>query len=268
MECLDPVCAAASRWDVPSLGTGFIVLILIGVVSELFPIVHEDDEILVVDKPAGLVCHPTKDGPMSSLIARARLYLSATPSLVNRLDRETSGIVIVAKNAAVAGEIGKIWESRNVEKQNLAIVHGHVRDQQGVIDQPLGKDESSLVAIKDCIRPDGAPAITGYRVERRFQRPEGDFTLVSAAPRTGRKHQIRIHLAHLGHPIVGDKLYGGDERLYLDFVKERLTVDQWRQLILPNQALHAREVRFTWRGRTTIFSAEPGRSFTDFAGAP
>src|SRR5471032_1007794 len=97
--------------------------------EKLFDIIHEDDELLVVNKPAGLVCHPTKNGERSSLIGRARLHLgnSAPPHLVNRLDRETSGVVIVAKKSEVAGELGKILESRAVEKEYLAIVHGHVR---------------------------------------------------------------------------------------------------------------------------------------------
>jgi len=93
---------------------------------------------------------------------------SVSPHLVNRLDRETGGIVIVAKNSESAGELGKIWEARAVQKEYLAIVHGHVRDDHGLIDAPLGKDERSIVAVKDCVRPDGAPAQTEFRVERRF----------------------------------------------------------------------------------------------------
>jgi 23S rRNA pseudouridine1911/1915/1917 synthase len=303
----------------------------------VFAIIFEDDDLLVINKPAGLVCHPTKNGEMSSLIGRARLYLNngssqrepalvfpeensrmseltlaATgqrqPHLVNRLDRETGGVVIVAKNSGVAGELGKILESRAVEKEYLAIVHGHVAAESGIIDAPLGKDESSRVFVKDCVRPDGALSQTAFWVERRFSRiipregrevcegnsgqtnpspplrPSRDipqlktqnskfkisgqpFTLLRVVPRTGRKHQIRIHLAHLGHPIVGDKLYGGDEDLYLALVENRLTLEQRAALIFENHALHARAVRFHWRDRPREFSCEPEPWFTDFFNA-
>jgi 23S rRNA pseudouridine1911/1915/1917 synthase len=235
-------------------------------VEKLFDIIHEDDELLVVNKPAGLVCHPTKNGERSSLIGRARLHLgnSAPPHLVNRLDRETSGVVIVAKKSEVAGELGKILESRAVEKEYLAIVHGHVREEHGLIDAPLGRDENSIVAIKDCVRPDGAPSQTEFFVARRFSRAEGKFSSLRILPLTGRKHQIRIHLAHIGHAIVGDKLYGGDEDLYLALVENRLTPEQRAKLIVENHALHARDVRFNWRGMKMEFSCEPEKWFVDF----
>ena len=329
--------------------------------ENLLTIIHEDAGLLVINKPAGLVCHPTKGDEFSSLISRVRLYLNGAPApvlhgpgeaesgpapafqnpkpqirdprpgtpdprpstlnpqpstirspcLVNRLDRETSGIVVVAKNSAIAGELGKIWESRAVQKEYLAIVHGRVRDDHGLIDAPLGKDEQSKVAVKDCVRPDGVPAQTEFRVERRFSRyivpcdgenrqderwqcdggkfslsarPAGgegrgevglpsaldsrlstQFSLLRLIPRTGRKHQIRIHLAHLGHPIVGDKLYGGDEDLYLALVENRLTPEQLARLILPHQALHACAVRFLWRGQPMEFSCAPEPWFLEFA---
>ena len=293
--------------------------------EKLFAILHEDASLLVVNKPAGLVCHPTKGDEFSSLISRARLHLLSTPDsqpssgavaprLVNRLDRETSGIVLIAKNSETAGELGKIWEARAVQKEYLAIVHGRVRDDHGLIDASLCKDERSRVAIKDCVRPDGAPAQTEFWVERRFSRvvnqstrggagsplsaavtttsdgthgetrpaethlsgvtqfdpssnfhPPSSFSLIRLIPRTGRKHQIRIHLAHLGHPIVGDKLYGGDKDLYLALVENRLTDEQRVRLILPHHALHARAVRFTWRGRPVEFSCAPEPWFANFS---
>lgn len=234
--------------------------------DKLFDIIYEDADLLVINKPADLVCHPTKGDEYSSLISRVRLYLGADskPHLVNRLDRETSGITTVAKTAAVAGELGRLWETRVVEKEYLAIVRGHVRDEHGWIDAPLGKDEQSVVAIKDCVRPDGAAAQTEFYVSRQFIRGAGEFSVLKLLPRTGRKHQLRIHLAHLGHPIVGDKIYGGDETLYLALVEGRLTDAQRAQLLLPNQALHASALRFEWRGQKVEFRCEPEPWFKDF----
>jgi 23S rRNA pseudouridine1911/1915/1917 synthase len=229
-------------------------------------ILHEDADLLAVNKPAGLVCHPTKGDALSSLVARLRLYLgeSAKPHLVNRLDRETSGVMLVAKNSGTAGELGKIWEARAARKEYLAIVHGSLSSDRGTIDLPLGPDEASEVAIKDCARPDGAQAETEFRVERRFERDGRAFTLVRLLPRTGRKHQLRIHLAAIGHAIVGDKLYGSDAGAYMAFVKGELTDSQRAALMLANHALHAERLCLTWRGQTWSFAAPPETAFQDF----
>jgi 23S rRNA pseudouridine1911/1915/1917 synthase len=262
------LCLAAALWQASRQ------------LEKLFEIIFEDADLLVVNKAAGLVCHPTKNGGMSSLIGRARLHLNLQlstpnpqPHLVNRLDRETSGVVLIAKNSETAGELGKILEARAVQKEYLAIVHGHVAAEQGTIDAPLGKDERSIVAVKDCVRPDGAASQTEFFVERRFSKlstlnPQlSAYSLLRLLPRTGRKHQIRIHLAHIGHPIVGDKLYGGDEDIYMALVQNRLTPEHRARLIFENQALHARSVKFHWRGQPVEFSCAPEPWFHDFVAA-
>jgi 23S rRNA pseudouridine1911/1915/1917 synthase len=234
--------------------------------TRLFEVIYEDGELLVVNKRAGLVCHPTKPDGCSSLISQVRSYLgpAVAPHLVNRLDRETSGVVLVAKTSEAALEMRRTWEKREVRKAYQAIVHGWVENSEGVIDAPLGRDEQSHIAVKDRVRADGAPSQTEYKVVRHFSRAEGRFTLARIWPRTGRKHQIRIHLAHIGHPIVGDKLYGHDEDCYLALVQQRLSEAQKARLIFPNQALHAYEVEFEWRGETARYTAEPEPWFTEF----
>lgn len=229
-------------------------------------IVHEDDDLLAVNKPAGLVCHPSKHGPLSSLIGRLRLHLGplASPQLINRLDRETSGLVLAAKNPDAARTARVAWENREVLKEYWAIVHGTVSPNSGSIHAPLGPHPSSPVAIKSAVRPDGAAASTHFQVLHHFHRPEGPFTWLQLLPTTGRKHQLRLHLAHLGHPIVGDKLYGFDEDCYLALVEDRLTDLQRQQLILPFHALHARRIVLPWPTGTRSFLATPEPWFLHF----
>ena len=238
-----------------------------GRVSDLFPILHEDTVVLVVDKPAGLVCHPTKDGEMSSLIGRVRLHLGhADGRLVNRLDRETSGLVVIAKSAEVAGELGRLFSGHAVEKSYLAIVDGHVPVDSLIMTGALGDDEASPVAIKACVRDDGAVAETHARVVSRWRRQAQPYSLLEVTPRTGRKHQVRVHLAAAGFPIVGDKLYGEDEQRYLRFVTRTLTDEDVRALRLEYHALHAARLVWTWRERQWVFASAPPSAFAAFVG--
>lgn len=227
-----------------------------GVSTRGLNVLHEDERILVVHKPAGLVCHPTKGDVYSSLISRVRLHLGAdaeAPQMVHRLDRETSGVMMFAKSREVAGELRELWESGFVGKEYLAIVHGHVSADEGTLDFPLGPHLSSVVAIQDQVRDDGRPAQTRFFVVRRWIWDGRPFSLVRVWPDTGRKHQIRIHMAHIGHSIVGDKLYGFDADLYLALVQGRLTDEEREVLILPNHALHAGRLWMPWEGEECEF---------------
>jgi 23S rRNA pseudouridine1911/1915/1917 synthase len=226
-----------------------------------FAIVEERDDFIVVEKPPFLLVHPTKPSSARTLWGELKHLLAfeiangGQISIVNRLDRETSGLVLVAKTALAARHFGLLMQEQRIAKEYLAIVWGWPDWESRTVDAPLarqGAHQPSAIWLKQTIHPAGAPARTDFQVEHRFTRdspipnlasrvphPALRFSIIRAFPHTGRTHQIRVHLASLGHPIVGDKIYGPDEKLYLKFIETGWTPKLERQLLLPRHALHS-----------------------------
>lgn len=214
-----------------------------------FSIVAETEDFIVVEKPAFLLVHPTKPSSARTLWGELKQLLAfeiangGQVSIVNRLDRETSGLVLVAKNAAAARRFGLLMQEQRIAKEYLAIVWGWPEWETNAVDAPLarqGAHTASAIWLKQMIHPEGAPACTDFRVEERFTRSSGErFSIIRAFPRTGRTHQIRVHLASLGHAIVGDKIYGPDAKPYLEFIETGWTPELEARLLLPRHALHS-----------------------------
>ncbi|WP_225919310.1 RluA family pseudouridine synthase [Actomonas aquatica] len=214
-------------------------------------ILHEDDDLLVVSKSGEVVCHPSKFGPTSSLVGAAREYTGLdTMHLVFRLDRETSGVVVMAKNAAMASRLQTAMMTRKVGKRYLTVLTGELAEPV-TVDQPLGRDYESPVHVKDWVTPEGKAAVTHYlpRVVRN------GFSLVEVRPQTGRKHQIRAHAQWLGYPVVGDKIYGPDPRLFLRFIDDGWSEELAATLLLRRQALHCAEIDLRPAGVDWVFRA-------------
>ncbi len=212
---------------------------------------HEDDRLLVVDKPADVVCHPSKAGPWSSLVGAAREHArQPTMHLVFRLDRETSGIVVLAKDPAAASRLQTAMQRRQVGKVYYAILTG-VLAGPVTVDQPLGDDTASPVYLKSAVCADGQPALTRFEPVAAG----GGFTLARVVTQSGRKHQIRAHAQWLGHGLVGDKIYGPDARLFLEFIDHGWTAALAERLLLPRQALHCAEIDLRPAGWPQAFRA-------------
>jgi len=204
------------------------------VVAEAIPltVVYEDDDLLIVDKPAGLVVHPSPGHPAGTLVNALLGRTGGTeyggiagvgrPGIVHRLDRDTSGLLMVAKHdAAQAGLMAQL-KSRRVKKTYLALVQGNVTANVGRIEAPIGRDPKHRTRM--AVVPDGRPAVTGYRVRERFE----GWTFLELDLVTGRTHQIRVHLAAIGHPVAGDPVYGtGTSRRGPDGLG-RLFLHAWR----------------------------------------
>ncbi len=175
-------------------------------------IVYEDGDLIVIDKPAGLVVHPAAGHDSGTLVNAllghvpdlAGIGGELRPGIVHRLDKDTSGLMVAAKNDRALHHLQQQFKSRRVKKMYLALVEGIVEPREGIIDAPIGRSKTNRK--KMAVLPEGRAAITRYRVQATYHDPE--LSLVEAYPETGRTHQIRVHLAWLKHPLVGDETYG------------------------------------------------------------
>ena len=231
-----------------------------------FRVVEEGVDWIVVDKPAGLLTHPTRPDGAPTLWDGLRQLLAyelanrGQLSIITRLDRETSGLVLLALTAERARAFGLAMQRGEIRKGYRAIVNGWPEWEEKVVEAPIirqGEVRDSPVWLKRCVDARGAEALTEFRVERRFERAEGKFAVVRAAPRTGRTHQIRVHAAEAGYPLVGDKIYGGrGGGAYLEFIETGWTPKLAAELLLPRHALHATALEF--RDREGVRRAECG----------
>jgi 23S rRNA pseudouridine1911/1915/1917 synthase len=203
-------------------------------------IIYEDETLVVVNKPAGLVVHPAAGTP-SGTLANALAYhfqqlpgREVRPGIVHRLDRDTSGLLVVAKTEAALENLSDQFRDRTVFKSYVALVHGRMAADSGKIDQPLARDRSNRTRM--AVVRGGRNALTLYRVRQGFER----FTLLDVELKTGRTHQIRVHLAWLKHPVVGDETYGSGRDNTIQDPQLRARVRN-----LKRQFLHAEKLGFT-----------------------
>ena len=204
-------------------------------------IVYEDEDLLVVNKQAGLVVHPAagiSKGTLANALAFHFRKLSThagslRPGLVHRLDRDTSGLLVVAKHEAAHEKLAEQFRSREVFKSYVALVHGRLPAEAGRIDEPIGRDPRQRTRMS--VVRGGREALTLYRVSRRYER----FTLLDVEIKTGRTHQIRVHLSWLKHPVVGDEAYGGGRDRNLPDARLRQTIAALRR-----HFLHAEQLAF------------------------
>jgi 23S rRNA pseudouridine1911/1915/1917 synthase len=210
-----------------------------------YGLIHRDDALYVVDKPPGLPVHPTATYHRNTLtfLLRER-YGDAAPQIAHRLDRETSGVLVCARTLDDERALKAQFEGRRVRKTYLAIVRGELRERAGTITLPISPAREGLHLLME-VRDDGTPAAraeTDYAV-RDVRRGR---TLVELFPRTGRQHQLRVHLAAIGHPIVGDKLYGPEGPApFLEAVETGITPSLRARLGHERQALHAHRIALT-----------------------
>ncbi|MFH1299175.1 MAG: RluA family pseudouridine synthase [Patescibacteria group bacterium] len=214
-------------------------------------IVHEDKDYLIINKPAGMVVHPAPGHKEGTLVNAILHHLkgktskqgdAVRPGLLHRLDKDTSGVIVIAKNDSAHANFSKQMEERSIEKTYITLVHGII-DQKGIIEAPIGRHHLKRQSMT--VSTSGKDAITEFKPVKAF--PESDMTLLEVKIKTGRTHQIRVHLSKIGYPVVGDSKYG----------KKSEELDR--------QFLHAKSIRFKGvDGKKKIYSGELPEKLNDY----
>lgn len=236
------------------------------------PVLFQDEWLLVLDKPAGLPIHPTaryQKGTLVSLLRERFEERSAEP--VHRLDRETSGLVVCGRTTEACRVLGKLFISREVHKEYLAICEGHPPEDSFVVDAPIAEGTELIRIAVRIDAAEGKESLTRFQVLQRFTRDGAPFALLRCYPETGRQHQIRIHLREVGFPLVGDRMYGPDPGYFDRFSRHCLEPEAWVRLRLPRHALHNAHIAFPHPGtgeRVSFDSPLPGELVDFMEGRP
>lgn len=236
-----------------------------------FRVIDESDDWIVVEKPAPLAVHPANGKVEATLLGGLEELLmyeranGARLSILTRLDRETSGLVLVAKNTAAARHFSLQFQHRAIGKEYLALVHGWPAWEELRVEASIIR-AGGEIWLRQAVDPAGRDCITSFRVERRFSNALGEFAVIRCFPETGRMHQIRVHLEHVGHPLVGDKIYGTDGRPYLEQIAGGLSDESVARLILPRHALHACQLAAEWGGERKEWRSPLPADLAAFAG--
>lgn len=210
-------------------------------------IVFENKDLVIIDKPAGMVVHPTEEGRhIKGTLVNALLNKYGTkglsdingklrPGIVHRLDKDTSGLIVVAKNNDMHKYLVKLFKDRNIEKTYVALVFGHLMPEDGTIDAPLVRGKRNPTKMFLALEEEGKHAVTTYHVDKYFTYKEYKLSLLEVRIHTGRTHQIRVHLSAIGYPVVGDPVYGN----------KKLNEETIGDFGLQRQFLHAERLKFT-----------------------
>jgi 23S rRNA pseudouridine1911/1915/1917 synthase len=222
-------------------------------------LVAEHADFLVVAKPPDLLSHPTRpDGKATLLGWLQERFPGQFVALVNRLDRETSGAVLIARSAEAASRMGAMTMRREIHKEYLALVSGRVETEHATIDAPIGRlglSPENSIWLRQGVIPADDPRKSATACTEYWRVAASDLaSLLRIETQTGRLHQIRVHLAYAGHPVIGDKIYGPDPLLYLKFIDEGWTEQHQRVLGLPRHALHAHRLHFRWNDEERTFT--------------